>query len=572
MQSKNFYSFIFLSFILTIQFPEYIIAQGASTPRLADALSVRGNRSQVEPGISLGTFTFRQGGNRFEAHELQLTQDMMFSEPELLLANPSFWSSDELRKLGNSVGENILVNILPEDEFLAVPTDDHGFLFLEDRIWSWPPKGDVAIISSHGKLNVAAWEDFEAGELILPDKTSVPISGLNIRPDKEGIYLLSGRFLQRPSVQSWFAPDTFALPIVTEGDDADIHAALWSHRITGSSSLFQALQKTKFSNLVLNDEEYALIINSSESVTLFDDLSKNDRVQILINLPDEILIARAAFEIGPRIFENGELIESLADYQTFFIHDQETDKYMFLDVELPGGVSKESFKLSMREHFSKKKNSTIWQFNRPNVDIVNLEEADASEADVIRKRSHGVLFFKQQEDSSIADTDDDDVQFLDIISYKSSTPYSAGTTAQSAFDGSISLDDELESVWVEPINQSTSAISNSRTDVVQAWIEGRLKEKSVISHMDLVHAEGAGFHSQFNIKAYRVLGRESNSTRWRELMSVDHESPRRIERHQLEEQQPVEYVRLEIIDANFQENPKTVRLAEWSLWGKPAID
>lgn len=571
MRSINSLSFIFLFLAVALQIPESLLAQGSAQPRLADALSVRGNRSQVEPGISLGTFSFRQSGNRFEARELQLTPDMMFSEPELLLATPQFWSSEELRKLGNITGQSILVNILPEDEFLAVPTDDHGFIFADERVWSWPPKGDVAVITSQGDFSVAAIEDFESSEVILPDDTSVPLSGVNVRPEQDGIFLLSGRFLQRPSLQSWFAHDTLAIPFASGIEGMNLHQSFWTHRISDRISDFQVSKKTKFSNLVLNEEDYALVINSEEYKELFNNFSNNDRIQIRINLPDEILIARAAFEIGPRVFENGEMLESLFDFQTFFIHDKESSKYMFLDVELPGGISKENFKLSMREHFSKKKNSTVWQFNKPNVDVVNLDEADASEVEVIRKRSHGVLYFKEQNDSPLK-TDSEEVALLEIISYKSSTPYSAGTTAQSAFDGSINIDDELQSVWVEPIKQSTSAVSNSRTDVVQAWIEGRLKEKSVISHMDLVHAEGAGFHSQFNIKSYRVLGRESNSTRWREMISVDHESPRRIERHQFEEQQPVEYVRLEIIKANFQENPKTVRLAEWSLWGKPVID
>ncbi|MCC5877390.1 MAG: hypothetical protein JJU11_14315, partial [Candidatus Sumerlaeia bacterium] len=85
--------------------------------------------------------------------------------------------------------------------------------------------------------------------------------------------------------------------------------------------------------------------------------------------------------------------------------------------------------------------------------------------------------------------------------------------------------------------------------------------------MEFVHAESAGFSSHFNLKSFRVWGRERSQSPWLLLAEQRHENPVDRERLILADAPRLAEVRLEIIEPNFLPGGDTARLVEVFFWG-----
>lgn len=94
-----------------------------------------------------------------------------------------------------------------------------------------------------------------------------------------------------------------------------------------------------------------------------------------------------------------------------------------------------------------------------------------------------------------------------------------------------------------------------------------------VAAIELVHAEAAGFSPQFNLRGWRLLGRERRDVAWRELAVIRHDEPIPRERAFIEGTPNLIELRLEILEPSFLPAGNVARLAEVFLWStEPEIN
>lgn len=122
----------------------------------------------------------------------------------------------------------------------------------------------------------------------------------------------------------------------------------------------------------------------------------------------------------------------------------------------------------------------------------------------------------------------------------------------------------LDSFWatvMEPYNPDVQ----TRTENPNALLFV-LPRAMPVAAIELVHAEAAGFSPQFNLRAWRLMGRERRDLPWRELLVVRHNNPVPRERVEIPGNPRVIELRMEILDASFLPAGNVARLAEVFLW------
>jgi len=135
---------------------------------------------------------------------------------------------------------------------------------------------------------------------------------------------------------------------------------------------------------------------------------------------------------------------------------------------------------------------------------------------------------------------------------------------RAAIDGRIASHPSANHFWAGPVVGEFSRGDNNG----KPWLELTLEPEAWLGVVDIYHAENAGFSSHFNLRGYRVLGRENTAQEWELLFDILHDAPVNRERHRLDPPRPISHLRLEVTDAGFLPDMSAARLAEVIAWGE----
>ncbi len=144
----------------------------------------------------------------------------------------------------------------------------------------------------------------------------------------------------------------------------------------------------------------------------------------------------------------------------------------------------------------------------------------------------------------------------------------AGATA---FSGTMHLDAGAcidgragEAAW--PDGCWSAPALDSDGDPLTPWIEIDLNRIGLVSRIEILHAGTCGFSPQFNTSSFRLLGKETPSDSFRELIKVgdNHEDRSEVI---LPKSLPLRFLRLEIIKVGAFATIPSARIAEIEAWG-----
>lgn len=130
--------------------------------------------------------------------------------------------------------------------------------------------------------------------------------------------------------------------------------------------------------------------------------------------------------------------------------------------------------------------------------------------------------------------------------------------ARALRDGKTGLTPELNTFWAASFVESPAAGEN-----VLLLLPPRPMR---IAALELVHVEAAGFSPEFNLKRFRIDGRETRETNWRPLAEVNHEKPVARERIPIPDAPRLVEIRITILEPGFLKGGNVMRLSELSLW------
>lgn len=553
---------------LLVLCPSVGVAQQEFQMKSATTLgySLQGDSTPLDVGLNSWEFLFRADGKRYSVSGLQLDLKTMNASLSLGLPQSGFWGQQSFTEFSRELKQP-LIALGTAPRFLEQDTTEQGFLFFESRIYQWPPKHAVLCLGPSGLPSLVKPQEFTSGQIRLSSGAVVPLEKLNSRPEGDRVVLLSGRINLRPEVTSWWPPQAMACALVadqpTAGQNGEAihHAALWGRGDTAGSATFTPLRVRPLNELVLGDQEYALIYLPEKNAELHQELLTWAPVKVFIPLPKDVQFSQLSFQLGDTLLENGTLVaaERGTAPRGVVCLRQDSAELMILDLgpeleRLPWNTFVEH---ARQQNFSEV--YTLSDTAKP------FTFSDDSQGLSTAGDARSVLYPKVKE-KRLTVAGQTNVQRLRVTLAQGNNDSQTQGTALALFDGSYRPERPLVNYWSAPVEKPRKGATGTLS---LPWVEVRLEQPARLQLIDLHHAESVGFSPRYDLKAFRLLARSNGATPWVELLKVENAEPQAQQRLFIENTGPWEYLRLEVLEPAFQRDAVSARLAEMILWGVP---
>lgn len=530
------------------------------------------SRRQDDLGVSRGEYTFT---GPFRTSQTSFAE-VNLASPEIsiqfLTPLEGINTGYALERLGRRVDGNTAIAFDPLPSF-GQEFALKGLRISEGRIHSWPGQGPHLLFRPEGGVDLHLPEP-DTGTISFDDGTTIPLVSINgalPRPGRDEAALYTG-ILNAGSlpVTEWPA-DTMALVLSTRLIGTDINRLLFSGHeeempFRGGRFLERNLIRTSSS-------EGVLLFSPPLSEQLSERLRSNPRLNITIGLDQRVQQAAAVVPAGNWIVRGGEIVgepNELKFLQNALAVDLVRRRLLLMapleDSRGGAGIPIDQFARFLADEGYQ--HGFELGGRVPSLLSPLDGSSHARRAGRIQTRM-AMVVAPAPPTMKVPDVDGDLFRITGVTVEGTRAEFLLNSPGR-LVDERVAFSPSLEHFWAARLPQLSGWHPAGREPGPVA-IRFIMPRTIPIRAMELVHAEIAGFSPEFNLKGYRVWGRDRSQDPWVLLADIRHENP--IDRERLVFTGPsrISEIRLEILEPNFMAGGDTARLAEVFFWGPERV-
>ncbi|MBX3728555.1 MAG: hypothetical protein KF858_05170 [Candidatus Sumerlaeia bacterium] len=441
-----------------------------------------------------------------------------------------------------------------------------GVVLVDGTLRSWPGAGPHLVARAEG-----TWRLIDIGDLqgvVWSDTgTSVPLLGINQAPAGAGAWLVSGP-LDGDAAAAWPA-SAVAMAVAPGGDNAQPGPSVWDRSLTAAQRAWRPRAPRPVGDLRLGRGEWALILSGDLDERVRLELATARDLRFEASLPADVALGVWTVPAGRWVVDAlgqehaPDSEPARGALRAYVALDDGGDRLWLVE---SGGGSRGEHPFATGEMVSilrREGARTIAELPAGARRLLAepLERARIGRQTVAPAR---VALLAGPGRPELRATGNTAWRPLPVALTDGSNVLDERTGPHRLVDGKAGDDPAAETFWAAPLDGAGRTAG-------RAWAELRLEQPARVHAVDLVHIEASGFSPHFNLKGYRLLGRESASQPWRLLAEVRHETPVARERVRVSWPRPIETIRLEVQEPNFA-GGATARLAEMIVWGEDPGD
>lgn len=441
-----------------------------------------------------------------------------------------------------------------------------GVVLVDGTLRSWPGAGPHLVARAEGTWRLIDVSDL-SGVVWSDAGTSIPLLGINQAPAGAGAWLVSGP-LDGNAAAAWPA-SAVAMAVAPDGDNTHPGASVWDGSLPATQRLWRPRAPRPVGDLRLGRGEWALILSGELDERARLEMATARGLRFEASLPAEVALGVWAVPAGRWVVDRlgREYLDaagaSAGEVRAYLAVDDGGDRLWLVE---SGGGARGEHAFAPEELVSilrREGARTITELPAGARRLIAepLERARIGRQTVAPAR---VALLAGPGRPELRATGNTAWRPLPVALTDGSNVLDERTGPHRLVDGKAGDDPAAETFWAAPQDGKGRTAGG-------AWAELRLEQPARVHAVDLVHIEASGFSSHFNLKAYRLLGRESASQPWRLLAEVRHEVPVARERVRVSWPRPLETIRLEVREPNFT-GGTTARLAEVIVWGEDPGD
>lgn len=525
---------------------------------------------QLLPGLRVGVVTMQTwyGVTDINIAEGQLGGQGISLELAVSLDGPT--RSSRLEDLGEALGGAISIVGLEVQPSLAEPAELSGLRYSKGRLYSWPG-GDARhlFILPEGNLELRA-PVAGGGLLTFDDGTSMTLRSINgSLPQISGeasVYtgtLSSGE----PPAATWPGDILVAIiePRVTNANPHDLFVAGGDG---GKERRLRVLGIARRGDFSVKPNQAALLIRQPVPQQVMDRLLTSMPLVVSIDLPAEDRLADTIVPLGEVIMHEGMLqgrFTEPAIVQNALAIDAASRRLVMISPSKrrARGVGVPADKLKQFLEELGYGEAVILPDRFPLL-IANMKETD-DERDAANAPVRLALAFTNRTSTLTMPERDTNLFRVRGVVLEGTRREFRGNLTRSLRDEKLAIEGDLGQFWATTFETVTDASGQQGSDNPNS-IRLVLPKPVRIGALELLHVEAAGFSPEFNVKHFRVLGREKSTALWRELADVNHGAPVPRDRILFPETPLLSELRIQIIEPSFLPGGNVARLSELYLW------
>lgn len=525
------------------------------------------SRRHDESGVSRGQYTFSGTfrTSQTEFAEVNLASPAMTVHFPVPLEGINVGSS--LEGLGRRVEGNTAIAFDPFPAF-GEEFNLRGLRVADGRVHSWPGEGPHLLFRPEGGVDLY-FPRQQPATVQFDDGTSVPLASINgALPGPGEATLYTGTLAAGSLPVSAWPSDIMALHLVSPISGGDIGRHLYDG--TGGDRAFRGERLVERSMIRTSQAESVLLFTPPIPEALQTKLQSRPRVSIKVELDDRIRQATAIVPAGRWVVRHGKKVEEVGEldfFQNVVGVDLLRRRLMIMapmdDSRGGAGIPAEQFARFLEEE------GYQHGFQLPGRAPSLLSPLDGGShirrAGRLQTRMALVIAPAPQK-LTVPDVDGDLFRITGITVEGLRTEFLANPPARLTNE-LAPYSPGLDQFWAARIPGGGGGWRPPTREPGPAAVRFLMPRPIHLRAMELVHAESAGFSPHFNLKSFRVWGRERSQAPWLLLGENRHDEPVDRERLVLAAAPRLTEVRLEILEPNFLPGGDTARLVEVFFWG-----
>jgi len=451
-----------------------------------------------------------------------------------------------------------------------------GLVFADGRLFGWPGSGPVLTASPEGSFRLLDAPEFAPGIVEGDAGTSVTLASVNGPSAPGAVGLVCGPFRGRSREALAWPAGTLVIPLVPGSANNHPDWAVWDERLERTQRVWRPGRPEPLEKASVATGDWALLAPPDLPADQREALLDSREVVVRAPLPPEFDFCLFAVEApGGRWVARGG---GLAGGEINELHPT-----TLLGVDRGGGrLTIAGFGGTGRGQFAPTGEELAGLLERLGVEdaiafpsrgdnvLANIEDADALAAS---RQSFARVALAAVTGAPELRLDPAETGFerLAVRSVQGVMARGGGNGPLAAIDGRIGPEDAVANYWSEPLPPGmrlpTGPTDPARGQTLQSF-DLALVRPAEVAVVELFHAESCGFSPQFNLRAWRLMGRPSADKEWEVLASSRLDEPVARERIVLDRPTLVGDMRFEVLEPNFLPGGGTARLAEIVLWGR----
>lgn len=519
-------------------------------------------RDSVGAGNSVGSILFKSRNDTVEAQFgiVDFTQRDVSAGLVTSLTGPV--KSSPLATLGDATGADSIMAI-DVDEGLSRSPGIRGMRYQDGRLFAWPADGTQMVLTAEGCAEFGPVNSGSAW-LTIDGTTSMTLASVNgVAPLPGGAPVLYTGNLEATSAPAAFWTKTsVALPLNPRRSGQDPHGMLVESR----------LDRAFLPGALIPGEEVAT--TNRQAVLLFAPpvppiiekaVRENRPITITVDLPARLRLARSVAPVGSVFLKGGGEVETEGS-TSLIASNCSTRKLLFMS--LPDDTTgmkpiprADMLKFLAKEGFT----DAAWIPSRLPLFLPRVKNArDSRKASAVPARL-AMAVLPSVAKLEVPGEQDGLFRVLGVRIEGTGKEFDRNGT-RALQDERVSSSPFLTEFWAIPTPSFRSTDIKVGREEAPA-LKLTLPRSMGVSAIEIVHAEAVGFSPEFDLKGYRILGRDKATDQFRTLLEVKHEKPVARERLELDLGR-IRELRIEIDEANFIPAGDVARIAEIILWSR----
>ncbi len=534
------------------------------------ATAQRGPRSQLvgysdiesrgmAPGLTSGLARFqtRDGIRQSRFLRVDMGQPFLSVEVSLDEANPHDTATLETRVLARSARSGIVLQP-PATGF------GNGLVYTRRSLFSWPANGAPHLLLLPEGAARPAIPDDRPALVAFDDGTSLTLASVNgalpASPGEAAVY--TGRLATRELPMVRWPAGLVGLLLRPVDLTQEVHRLLGNG--PGDDFPFRAEDLLARDRLRVGPGELLLVVHEQNAPALALLARDRARAAVRIPLPPEVRLAAAVVPTGPILRSAGrDLVPGETPVYTALALDATGRHFMAIgapDDSFRAGVSLAALGTLLASlDFTE---LVALPGNAPAV-LADLQGRAADTGQGASAIAHAALVIAERPASFRLAGGEDGLQRIRGIAVQGTLREFPANFPRALQDRNAAPDPAANTFWASPA---------TRPDGDPESLLFLLPRPMRIGAIDILHAENAGFSPPFNLRAYRIAGRNRRDAPWQTLRTIRHEEPIARERLAFPDLPTLSEVRLDILEPNFLPNGDVARIAEVYFWSPEAYE
>jgi len=536
----------------------------------AQESTVRGNAIDLAPGVVAGEATRQSGAGGVYLRTLRVElggtdHTIPHARLNVVVPGAGIWNGGSLNETLVAQEAHGGIAVLPSGS--APP---RGLLFADATLYSWPADGPLVVGNPEGSLTYLANPSSGTARILVNGEAiDIALDSINGAPGESAALYGGPLDPNAPIIAQWPA-ETEAIILRPSTANTGAHS-FWDSSLPNQMRDWQVADRQALGSLRLGNRQWAMVLPPTVDEESRNRIANARALRIEIDLPREIALAAYAFPVS-RVLDSTNDDVSPEEVRTLLAMDSRGSRAILAE---SGGASRGEFAFGAEELtaiLGREGTTRLMEMvGSPQEALRMIVRRPDRRVGMAAEAAEGRAFLIVAPGNPVLPAGDGErMERLAISFVHGSNQRQIANTAAALFDGVSGERDDLSHFWAAPIPEDadrTPAMPGAPRPALQ-WVEWRLLEPARVHALDLIHAEDAGFSPEFNLRAFRVLGRFDNRGAWVELAEVHHEEPLARERVRLSTDRPVESLRLEVLEPNFLPGGETARLVEIIPWGR----